>query len=374
MRVLLYINSLGMGGAERVLLRLAAHWQRAGHTVLVVTQTPVSEDQLTPPAGVERLSTHSAGISGHWLSAVAQNIRRVSRLRGLLRRWQPDCVVSFLPTANVVALLAAGPLRIPVIVGERMFPAFLGLGRLQGMARDRVYSRAARVIVQTDKAAAWYRAKLGLVNLTVIPNGIALPLEKVPPHVDPSTVLPAEARVVLYVGRLAEPKLPEDAVLAFADTFADEPKWHLVIIGDGDKRSHLEHTIHQQGLADRIHCISRCGDLAPWYRRAGMFVSVSRVEGFPNVLLEAMALGCVPLAYDCPSGPAELIQQGENGFLVPVGDRTSLSRRMQQLAADDTLRARLSVRAQAVSTTFSEAAMLARWDAVLAQSADSLQR
>ena len=371
MRVLLHINSLAVGGAERVLLKLASHWHGLGHDVLVVTQVPVEQDQLPVPPGVLRISTQTGRVSRHWLVALMSNVQRARRLRAVLREWQPDCIVAFLPTANVVALLAARGLGIPVVVGERMFPAFLGLGWLQRYARDRQYPHAAAVVVQTEESATWYHRTLALANLVVIPNGISLPLADQAPHVEPDSVLASSARVVLCIGRMAEPKQPEDAVQAFATAFADNPEWHLVLIGDGDKQPHVQAMIASSQLAERIHWIARAGNVATWYRRAQICVSVSAAEGFPNVLLEAMAMGCVPVAYDCSTGPREVIRDGINGYLVPVGDIASLSLRMQKLGMDEALRAQLAHAAQAVTDSHSDAAFYSRWDAVLAQVASA---
>ncbi len=369
MRLLLHINSLAVGGAERVLLKLASNWHEQGHDVMVVTQTPVAEDQLPVPAGVQRASTQTGGVSGHWLRALVRNAERSRRLRAVLQEWKPDRIISFLPTANVVALLAARGLGIPVIVGERMFPAFLGLGWLQRFARDRQYPKAAVVVVQTEESASWYRQALALANLVVIPNGISLPLEDQKPIIEPDQQLPSAARVVLCIGRMAEPKRPEDAVRAFAAAFADDPAWHLVLIGDGDKQPYVKALIASTSLAGRIHWIPRAGNVATWYRRAQMCVSVSGAEGFPSVLLESMAMGCVPIAYDCSTGPREVIRDGINGFLVPVGDVSSLSERMRRLGTDDVLRERLARSAQDVIDSHSDAAFFSRWDVVLARAA-----
>ena len=188
MRMLLYINSLAIGGAEHTVLKLAGHWVREGHDVTVLTQTPLAGDQLPVPAGVRRESTQTAGLSRNSLHALWCNLRRLIRLRAAIRRLQPDVVIGFLPTANVLALLATRGLGLPAVVAERAWPGFLGLPPVQEFVRNRLYRRARHVVVQTAAGAAWYQARLGLDNLAIVPNGIRLPLPSRPPSIAVDTV------------------------------------------------------------------------------------------------------------------------------------------------------------------------------------------
>src|SRR3546814_17414672 len=99
------------------------------------------------------------------------------------------------------------------------------------------------------------------------------------------------------------------------------PEWDLTIWGEGPMREALEQQVQDAGLAARIVLPGRTSQ--PWQEldKADMFALTSRVEGFPNVLLAAMALGCACVTVDCPSGPREITQDGQDDILVPLGDR-----------------------------------------------------
>jgi glycosyltransferase involved in cell wall biosynthesis len=99
--------------------------------------------------------------------------------------------------------------------------------------------------------------------------------------------------------------------------------------------------------------------------RAGLVVQPSRFEGFPNVVLESMGLGAAVISADCRSGPADLIEEGVNGRLVPVDDVDSLARVMAELMANATERARLGQAAMKVRERFRQGVVMERWESCL---------
>ena len=152
---------------------------------------------------------------------------------------------------------------------------------------------------------------------------------------------------------------------AFVQGLRDCPDWHFVLIGEGAKRDTAIGVAQAAGLAHRVHALPAAGNTGDWYRRADVFVATSRNEGFPNVLLEAMAHGVVPVAWDCATGPSEMIRDGENGFLLPVGEVTGLAGRLRQLADDPALRAHLGSAATGVLETFSDQRFFVAWDEIV---------
>ena len=99
----------------------------------------------------------------------------------------------------------------------------------------------------------------------------------------------------------------------------------------GPERERLQQLSEELGLRERVRLLGEIPDVEAWLARAGLVVQPSRFEGFPNAVLEAMALGAAVISADCPAGPAELIRDGLNGRLVPVEDVPALAQAMREL-------------------------------------------
>ena len=129
------------------------------------------------------------------------------------------------------------------------------------------------------------------------------------------------------------------AASAMADTIAG---LELVILREGAERGRLEALARRLGVASRVRLPGVVADVESWYRGALCFVLSSRYEGWPNVLMEAMAAGCPVVSVDCPYGPAEMLNGGERGLLVAEHDIPALSRAISRVVCEEELRGRLA--------------------------------
>jgi hypothetical protein len=171
----------------------------------------------------------------------------------------------------------------------------------------------------------------------------ALDLEKVHRRAEENLPLPWPndgLPVVLGAGRLDRQKAFHVLIEASALVFKRLPA-RLAILGDGGERPRLERLAATLGIADRVFLPGYVENPFPAMRAASVFVLSSAYEGFGNVLLEAMACGCPVVSTDCPSGPGEIIRDGENGLLVPMDDPEALAGAIHRVLTDETLRRRL---------------------------------
>ncbi len=187
-------------------------------------------------------------------------------------------------------------------------------------------------------------------SLTVAYNGVDL--EKIKQAADADASLPEKRQPwLLAATRLGVPKDP--FTLVKAASLLRERDFKLIILGDGPLREELEHCIADHGIADKVILAGFQENPFPWMARADVFVHSSRFEGFPMVLIEAMAMGLPVVVTDCPSGPAESIEHGRSGYLVPVGDAQAFARRLEELLDDEDLRRKMGERARKRADTFS---------------------
>jgi glycosyltransferase involved in cell wall biosynthesis len=125
--------------------------------------------------------------------------------------------------------------------------------------------------------------------------------------------------VFVAVGRLSEQKDYPTLFKAFARVrkAIDSSLW---VLGEGEQRATLQDALHELGLEDSVFMPGFVADPYPYLRGADVFVMSSKFEGGPSSMLQAMAVGCKIVSTDCPSGPAEFLENGKQGYLVPVGD------------------------------------------------------
>jgi len=174
------------------------------------------------------------------------------------------------------------------------------------------------------------------------------------------------------VGRLHPDKGFDILLDAYARIAGRHPDWTLVILGEGPQRAALQAQIERLGLAGKVSMPGRAGNVGEWYDRADLYVLSSRVEGLSNTLLESMASGLAAVAFDCETGPREIVRDGEDGVLVrPAQDAAALAQALSRLMADPGTRARMAARAVQVRERFSAERILSRWQEVFDQVRDA---
>lgn len=381
MKILFFVSSLNAGGAERVATTLANAWAKRGDQVVLVP-TYLKRHTSFYPIDEAVTLTWLADSPGHSLARNVPGLGKWLQIRQLIRATQPDVIVSFLTNVNVNVLIASMGMDVPVVVSERTNPVHSqSAGKVLQCLRRMTYRRARIVVMQTQASVEPFRALVpGVRDVEVVPNPLpsTLPVAAVgdaalsasPRLQDPETQLFSQsaaptARHVVAMGRLVATKQFDVLIDAFGQLAPHHPDWNLTLWGDGPLRSTLEQKISDMGLCGRVILAGRTSE--PWQAlsRADLFAMTSRVEGFPNVLMEAMALGLPCVALDCPSGPAELTRDGQDARLVPLNQPEALINALQELMSDPSVRQALGQQAaKSVAQRYSLNTILAQWDDV----------
>lgn len=354
--IVLVIGSLQGGGAERQMSDMANYWVAKGFDVTIATWSGSElDDFYSVDNRVRRVHLDVDAESYTLFRKLRSNRRRVLKLRELLSSTRPDAVLSFVTETNVLAILASVALNIRVVVSERVQPqAHAALPLHWRVLRRALYAWSDEIVAQTQDAVRWISRNCRK-RAVVIPNALRslpeLSLER--------------QSLIVAVGRLTQQKGFDLLLKAFAGIAPNFKDWKVAIIGEGCERANLLKLRDELMLADRVEFVGQTRDVLSWMARAGMLVQPSRFEGFPNVVLEGMGMGAAVISADCPSGPADLIEDGINGRLVPVDDIGALMQAMLELISQPEVRQRLGREASKVQQRFRQDLIMARWEACL---------
>lgn len=286
-------------------------------------------------------------------------------LRRVLQRTQPDVVVSFLWDSNILNILSRVFLAHQVIISERnalgakiadVFGTGLK-GTIAGFFTKTIYRFASRIIaVSSGVREELLSAGLPSANVVAIPNPIDLDFI----NARKSEPLDIERPFVLFVGRLSKQKNVDVLIEAF-DLLSNEGLG-LRIVGSGEEEHSLRKLVANLGLKERITFIPFDPNPFRYMARAEAFVLPSRYEGFPNVLVEAMACGTPVIAADCCEGVREIVKHDVTGLLFAVGDKEALSNSIKRIMSDSDLRENMIREATRAIERFNVATIVKRYE------------
>jgi glycosyltransferase involved in cell wall biosynthesis len=310
-RVLFYIHGMAGGGAERVFALLASQLAKRGHLVIMVNDFSTVEN--TPYLD----KTIRSIVIGR------QHIRGIWRLSSVLKQEKPDVILAALGASNlkmaIARLLTGGRSALILTYHSKFAVERRPLGRL-GYIVTPIITRFAdwTVAVSRDLAAYLARRWWASVRTSCIHNPISVPL----PRESLRESLTGRSDVVLAVGRLA----PEKEFLSLIRAFEKllRPAAQLIILGEGPDRPKLEAEVARLKLQERVSLPGYVPEPWPYYEQAKCFVLTSSYESFGNVIVEALAYGLPVISTNC-SGPQEILDNGQFGTLVPVGDVNAIA-------------------------------------------------
>ena len=361
MRIAIVQSGLSAGGAEKIVNLLALHRTSLGDEVHVLAFTGTRETsyfEYKPEVSISTLNENTEGKETPYLRVG----KRVKWLRGRIQAIRPDLVVSFLTKTNVITLVANLGLGIPVIISERNNPYRQEASIFWRNAIGLLQPIAAVTVMQTQ-AAKNHLSKRMQAKSIVIPN--------------PNTMSSAFARErrakksIVATGRLSYQKGFDLLLQAFAIVAPQTASVRLTIFGEGPDRAKLMEQSRNLGISNRVSFPGITRKPGEWLRGADIFVLSSRYEGFPNVLVEAVAAGLPSIAFACPWGPSDILTHEKDGLLVEPENVAALASGILRLLHDDKLRLSLSKASTGVAGRFELAKVMSQWDDAIKRACQS---
>lgn len=344
-KILFVTHRVYGGGAERVLTVLANYLSGQDYKVFIlVRKKSIGSYYISPDINIKYLEIQS-------------HLKYIYSLRKEIKAINPDNVIAFEYFYNLCAIVACAGIKTNLIVSERNDPSIVGSGIIKDRLRNFLYRFCDTLICQTNDALHYFPPYIQQ-HAVVILNPLK---DNLPNRFEGSRT----SRVVSFCRLYRQKNLPL-LISAFSEFYKNHQEYKLEIYGNGPEREALLQLVKKAGLEKVIKIQNAMDNVHELIIDSRIFVLPSDYEGLSNSMLEAMAIGLPVICTDCPCGGARMvIENMENGILIPVGDKDKLMDSMDLLARDDSLCKRLSENAEKLKKTLSISKIGSQWIKIL---------
>ncbi len=359
MKICIVTPLFAISGVPLAQIRFARAWAAKGYEVDLVIGRIDEEYQFPDVTGITLLNLNRRNVRGMFLPLV-QYFLSV----------KPDVVFSAEDHLNTVVLLAAifSRSKAKISGSSRVTPydtyskvPFTKRWVLKHIIKSVMWRADALTCVSKDMVVQYqnvFNAPPHVCVYNIVDDSLSR--SRMMETVNHDWFVNKNCPILVAAGRLAPWKGFADLISAM-EILSSRRRVRLVILGDGPLRAELGGMIINLGLSDVVSLLGYVENPLKFFVAADVFVLSSKVEGLPNVLVEAMMCGCTPVSTDCPTGPSEVLRDGKYGYLVPVGDPVALAAGIEQ-ALDNPISA--AVLSEAVRP-FEESAVLTKHFEVL---------
>ncbi len=355
MKILFCIDNLKKGGAERVLSIIANNFCKSYDVSIMILNEKIMYD-LDERINIIRLDNETSKRKRGYHKLI-RIFNRIFKMKQYLKNENYDIIVSFLPEMSFLASFCKGK-KNKLIISDRNDPNMEYNSKLYYHLMKKLYPRADGFIFQTPDAKRYFDS---LINFSkkkwsIIENPIKE--EFICERYKGKRI-----KEIVSVGRLQEQKNFELLIKAFSKIEKKHVDYKLKIYGEGELRTKLQNLIVDLKLEDKILLCGQKDNIKEEIYKSKLFIMTSNYEGIPNALIEAMCLGLLVISTDCPcGGPKLFIDNGFNGYLIPVNDEKCLVETIDKALSDDKKSEELGNNASKIGARVHPKIIIKKWE------------
>ena len=345
MKILLFVSSLYHGGMERIAAVLANHFAEKYD----ITVADFSDNRKTYPLDPR---VELRDITPR-CSRLFRPIKRLLNIKNVIKSVNPDVIISFSASLNAKVIRVNRLFKKRIIVSERTTVS-RRLAKEAEHARKKLYPGTDCVVYVTKED---YDNSPHVKNRTFIYNPLLF---------EPYGQYAGREKSVVAIGGLNRWHVKGFDLLlsAWSKICPDFPDWQLEFLGT-DADGPVHDMVENFGISKQVRFLGHSDSVQDVLRKKSVYVLSSRNEGFPNSLVEAMSQGCACIAFDCSTGPKEILTDGVSGLLVKNGSVEDMAEKMASLLSDENLRLFLSRNAVEEVKRFDYDVIMKQWDDLL---------
>ncbi len=337
-KIALITADLSSGGAERVISTLANEFSKNDnievHLICLIQGNSFYELDA-------RVIIHKPNFNYREYRKIYAYIKTIFYLSNKIKSIEPKSYLSFGGRYNAMCILSGLGLKSKVFISDRSRPG-ISYGKLQDYLNKLLYPHVDGIISQTSQSKEFHLSQFNHKNIRVIGNPIPILKED----------YISKRNVILNVGRFIPSKNQALLIKIFEEI--NPIDWELWFIGEGELIDKCKEQAKSTTVAEKIVFWGNQSNVSIFYNQSKIFAFTSTSEGFPNALGEAMGCGLACISFDCVAGPADIIEDGFNGYLIENMNISKYSEKLSKLIYDEKIREEFNLSSSKITEKFSK--------------------
>lgn len=352
-KIVLYIDSMMRGGAQRVMSVLADDLVKKGYCVILVNDVQLDQNVEYKLNNMIRRII----IKSESKNSIINNLQRIIKLRRIIYNEKPNVILSFLGPTNIRMLISSIGTHVRKIVSVRNDPNQEYGIKFKKLFANIVFMLSDGCVFQTEEASLYFRKAIRNKS-TIIFN----PVDEKFYNENWNCI----REDIVVVGRLQEQKNPILAIKAFNNIAMEFPELRLVYYGEGELKNSIKKYASENNLEDRVVFYGNTTEISRKLSESRIFLMTSNFEGMPNALMEAMTVGIPVISSNCPcGGPRMLITNNHEGVLVECKNVKEFSNALRNVLSDTVYQEKLHNGERKRSEIFKTNLVLRQWEKYL---------